>query len=139
MLEPSPHLDIVRCGQGVGALKVEEVRCAPDDTLLHSAAAPEAEVMQPRGQEGRGSPGIYALLEGRLYDIPRPPAQRGHCGGIPAQHLTPLIPRCFTMQRVLVSRASRKTTHLRAGAEMLAAVISWNDQKRVTGQGPTTS
>ena len=99
-------------------------RCdAPPMTLCsyHGAAAPEAEVVQARGQQGRGSPSLCALLEGRLYDIPRPPAQRGHCGGVPVQCVRLLSvatvvgylhntwyqsKRCFTKQGSPRSRAS---------------------------------
>ena len=46
-----PHLDIVGSRQGVSALKVEEVCSTANDTLLNSATAPEAKVMQPGWQQ----------------------------------------------------------------------------------------
>ena len=39
------HLNIVSSRQSISALKVEEMSCSADDTLLDSAAAPEAKVV----------------------------------------------------------------------------------------------
>lgn len=77
-------LSIVGSREGVGAIKVEQVGNTAEDALLDGAAAPEAEVVQPRGHQHRCSAAVDAALKRCLYDVPCASAQRCHRRRIPA-------------------------------------------------------